>query len=72
MEYDLESFFDTVIGLNNIDNFTARDISFGFCFFAKAEHFKIANIQKQVSVYLKKLTRRGLLKSLCRNNKAKI
>lgn len=61
MEYRLESFFDTVIGLNNIDNFTARDISFGFCCFAKAEHFEIANIQKQVSGYLKKLTRRGLL-----------
>lgn len=44
MEYDLELFFDIVIGLNNIDNFIVRDISFGFCCFVKVEYFEIVNI----------------------------
>ncbi|MGS0534481.1 hypothetical protein [Pseudoalteromonas sp. SaAl2] len=64
MDLSFESFFDTVISMSNLDKFTPREISIGFCCFARVEHFTIPEIQKKVSRHLIKLTKKGLLNEL--------
>ena len=73
MDLNLDSFFHTVISMSNVDNFTLKEISVGFCCLTKTEHFELSEIQRKVSSYVKQLTKKGQLEeSIVINNKFKI
>ncbi|MBH0041426.1 hypothetical protein [Pseudoalteromonas sp. SWXJZ10B] len=72
MDLNLDSFFHTVISMSNVDHFTMKEVSVGFCCLTKTEHFELSEIERKVSGYVKKLLKKGQLEeSSIANNKFK-
>lgn len=61
MELELDSFFETVIAMKNIDCFTSKEIAVGFCCLTKNECYELTNIENKVIELTRKFTNDGLL-----------
>jgi Asp-tRNA(Asn)/Glu-tRNA(Gln) amidotransferase B subunit len=61
MKLELDSFFETVIAMKNIDSFTSKEIAVGFCCLTKNECYELTNIEKKVIELTRKFTKDGLL-----------
>ncbi|MEI8623603.1 hypothetical protein P4S67_03555 [Pseudoalteromonas sp. B137] len=61
MELELDSFFEAVIAIKNIDCFTSKEIAVGFCCLTKNECYELTNIENKVIELTRKFTKTGLL-----------
>jgi hypothetical protein len=61
MQLELDSFFETVIAMKNIDCFTSKEIAVGFCCLTKNECYELTNIENKVIELTRKFTKNGLL-----------
>ncbi|TMP78150.1 MULTISPECIES: hypothetical protein [unclassified Pseudoalteromonas] len=64
MEFELDSFFEAVIAMKNIDCFTSKEIAVSFCCLTKNECYELTNIEKKVIELTRKFTKTGLLKEM--------
>lgn len=64
MQLELDSFFETVIAMKNIDCFTSKEIAVGICCLTKNKCYELANIENKVIELTRKFTKTGLLKEM--------